>query len=310
MLYDTLDIASSIGNVHKRREGPRLLQASRAQRAKYLNARFDGAVRSWLQRHRAMLIGEVVHLCVVGLESYDITPGIFDHVVIDEYQDLTAAEQELVRLIWSGNRSLTVFGDNDQSIYGFRFNHTEGISDFHAHWPSCDDLMFADNRRCGVEILNIVNLMMAEAGSMKSPMTSTREQVGTLRSVHWETLDAEIDGLAAHIRAHAKESFLVLVPRRFIGYRLAAAIGGDAETAFAEQVLDHRIAQEAFATVSLLADADDFVAARSYLGFHGSKAEQAQRRNADAYSAIPSGIGGHDLVRGIASQDIPVSGPG
>lgn len=131
LLYDVEDVAASIGNIHRRREALRLLQASRAQRTEYANARFDGAVRRWLQRHRAMLIGEVVHLSVVGLESADIPPGLFDYVVIDEYQDLTAAEQELVRLIWSGAGTLTVLGDNDQSIYRFRFNHPEGIADFH-----------------------------------------------------------------------------------------------------------------------------------------------------------------------------------
>ena len=310
LLYDIVDAASDIGNIHKRRDALRLLQASRAQRQEYSNARFDGAVRGWLQRHQAMLIGEVVHLCVVGLESHDIIPEMFDHVVIDEYQDLTAAEQELVRLIWSGNGSLTVLGDNDQSIYGFRFNHPEGIADFHLAWPECSDLTFTANRRSSENILQVANLMMAEAGSTKPPMTSKRGQMGTLRAVQWETLDAEIEGLTAHISARAEESFLVLVPRRFIGYRLADAIGPDARTAFAEQVLDHQVAQEAFATVSLLADANDFVAARAYLGFRGTKGEQAPGRNAGAYSTIPAGIGGHDLVRGIASGDIPVSGPG
>ena len=310
LLYDIEDAASSIGNIHKRREALRLLQASRAQRTQYSNARFDGAVRRWLQRHRAMLIGEVVHLCVVGLEGHDIAPGMFDHVVIDEYQDLTAAEQELVRLLWSRAGSLTVLGDNDQSIYGFRFNHPEGIEDFHLQWPNCDDLTFADNRRCGEEILKVANLMMAEAGSSKPPMESKSQRDGSIKAVQWETLDHEIDGLASYVRANSEETFLVLVPRRFIGYRLAEAIGSDAKTSFAEQVLDHQIAQEAFAAVSLLADAEDFVAARSYLGLHGTKREQASRRNAGAYSTISVDIGGHDLIRRIATGEIQVSGPG
>lgn len=257
-----------------------------------------------------MLIGEVVHLCVVGLESYDIEPGIFDYVVIDEYQDLTAAEQELVRLIWSSAGSLTVLGDNDQSIYGFRFNHPEGIEDFNLQWPDCDDLTFADNRRCGVEILDFANLMMAEAGSSKPPMNPKSQRAGIVKAVHWETLDDEINGLASYVRANPEDTFLVLVPRRVIGYRLAEAIGSDAKTSFAEQVLDHPIAQEAFATVSLLADAEDSVAARSYLGFHGTIRKQANRRNADAYSTIPTDIGGHDLIRRIASGEVAVSGSG
>ena len=170
LLYDVEDDAVSIGDIRRRRDALRQLQASRSQRTLYANARFDGAVRGWLKRHGAMLVGEVVHLCVVGLESEDIPSGEFDYVVIDEYQDLTAAEQELVRLVWSGAGALTVMGDNDQSIYSFRFNHPEGIADFHQAWPQCRDLTFVHNRRCGERILDIANLMMAEAGSTKPPM--------------------------------------------------------------------------------------------------------------------------------------------
>ena len=235
MLYDLEEVASTIGDIHKRREALRLLQASRSQRTVYANAAFAGAVRQWLQRHHGMLVGEVVYLCVTVLESQDIPPGQFDHVVIDEYQDLTAAEQELVRMIWSKSGTLTVMGDDDQSIYRFRFNHPEGIAEFNTDWPQCKDLTFTDNRRCGERILTTANLMMAEAGSNKPPMNWKSGRIGEVKAVQWETLDDEINGLVAYIQANAGESFLVLVPRRFIGYRLADAIGDDAKTAFAEQ---------------------------------------------------------------------------
>ena len=310
LLYDIEDVVSNMGNIYKRREALRMLQASRSQRTNYANARFDGAVRRWLQRHRAMLIGEVVYLSVTGLESSDIPPNMFDHVVIDEYQDLTAAEQELVRLVWSQNGTLTVMGDDDQSIYGFRFNYPQGIADFGKIWPQCKDLTFSDNRRCGERILKTANLMMAEAGSSKPPMTWKSERIGELRAVQWETLDAEINGLADYVRTHSEDSFLILVPRRFIGYRLAEAIGTEAKTAFSEQVLEHSIAQESFTAASLLADSEDFVAARAYLGLHGTRRELAPRRNAPAYASLPTKIGGHGLVRQIASGNINISGAG
>ena len=310
LLYDIEDVASDIGNIHKRREALRLLQASRSQRIEYSNARFAGAVRQWLLRHRGMLIGEVVYLCTVGLESSDIPAGEFDYVVIDEYQDLTAAEQELVRFIWSENGAITVMGDNDQSIYGFRFNHPEGIAEFHRTWSECKDLVFIDNRRNGKRILKIANLMMAEAGSTKPPMTWKSARAGELMVTQWETLDDEIAGLAEYIRSRGSQSFLVLVPRRFIGYRLADAIGDDAKTTFSEQVLEHPIAQEAFSAASVLANPLDFVAARAYLGFHGTKRVQAERRNADAYSRLSLDNGGHELLRQIANGEIRISGAG
>ena len=310
LLYDIENAAAQIGNLHKRREALRLLQASRAQRTVYGNAAFAGAIRTWLQRHRGMLIGEVVYLCVTGLESADIAPSMFDHVVIDEYQDLTLAEQELVSLIWSGTGTLTVLGDDDQSIYGFRFNHPKGITDFRVHWPECTDLTFLDNRRCGEEILETANLMMAEAGATKPPMNSKSGRDGKLTAVQWHTLDEEIIGLTKFINACSDQSFLVLVPRRFIGYRLAEAVGGDANTMFAEEVLEHPIAQESFIALGLVADSEDFVSARAWLGLHGAKKEPGQRRNADAYATLPTDTGGQEMIRRLASEELKVLGQG
>ena len=310
LLYDVEEVGAGIGDIHKRREALRLLQASRSQRTVYENAAFAGSVRTWLQRHRGMLIGEVVYLCVTGLESADIAPGMFDHVVIDEYQDLTVAEQELVNLIWSRTGTLTVLGDDDQSIYGFRFNHPKGITDFCVHWPECIDLTFIDNRRCGEKILETANLMMAEAGATKPPMNSKSGLGGKLTVVQWNTLDEEIDGLTKYINASPEQSFLVLVPRRFIGYRLAEAVGGDANTTFAEEVLEHPIAQEAFIALGLVADSDDFVSARAWLGLHGDKREPAPRRNADGYSTLPTEAGGLEMIRRVATGELQISGQG
>ena len=312
LLYDIASSLDAPGNVHDRRRELRRLQASRANRVGYDNARFAGAVKRWLQRHGAMLIGEVVYLCVVGLESEDIPRGQFDHVVIDEYQDLTAAEQELTKLVYSDEGSLTVLGDDDQSIYRFRFCHPDGITQFLEQWPdrSCLDLSFAENRRCGDQILAVANLMMAEAGSRKPPMIPKSGRDGQLTAVQWRTLDDEIAGLAEYIQRRNEESFLVLVPRRIIGHRLSDAIGSDARTAFAEEVLEHSTAQEAFAAASMLADSNDRAATRAWLGFRGQEPRQASCRNADAYASLPEELGGHDLLRAIAGGEVQVVGTG
>lgn len=310
MLYDVESAAKAIGNIYKRRDALLLLQANRENRTVYKNAAFAGAVRRWLQRHHGMLIGEVVYLCVTGLESEDIPSGMFDHVAIDEYQDLTAAEQELVHLIWSKSGALTVMGDNEQSIYGFRFSHPEGINNFNRTWPECRDLSFVDNWRCGERILKTANLMMAEANSTRPLMNFKSGRTGELRAVQWKTLDDEIKGLAEHITDRSEESFLVLVPRRFIGYRLADAIGADAKTTFTEEVLEHPIAQESFTALSFLSAPNDFVSTRVWLGFHRDKGEHANRRNADAYASLVGDIGGHELMHRISTGEISVVGRG
>ena len=59
------------------------------------NDKLRGAVDTWLSQHGGMLIGEVVYLALNALNRGDLAGGTFDHVVVDEYQDLTAAEQQM-----------------------------------------------------------------------------------------------------------------------------------------------------------------------------------------------------------------------
>ncbi len=44
----------------------------------------------------------------------------FQHVFVDEYQDVTRDQVDLLRLLLGPQASVTVCGDDDQSIYGWR----------------------------------------------------------------------------------------------------------------------------------------------------------------------------------------------
>lgn len=311
MLYDIA--TPHLETQAKRKRELRRLQSARAERRDLPDAAFAGEVDRWLRKHGGMLIGDVVHLAVQGLEAEDIPGGAYDHVIVDEYQDLTAAEQELVERIWSSNGSLVVLGDNDQSIYGFRFNHPDGINEFSNRWQedAVELVEIPENRRCGEAIVELGNLMMAEAGSAKAPMVARSGRRGEVSIVQWPGIEQEIAGLAEHMRAHADRQYLVLVPRRFIGYRLRDAIGDDARTGFYQEVLQHSFAQERFALASVLANPADLVAVRTWLGFHGTQHQQAASRNNEAYSSLARFSGtGEQLLRGMANRSVETAGSG
>ena len=84
----------------------------------------------------------------------------------------------------------------------------------------------------------------------------------------------------------------------------------DSLTTFAEEVLEHPIAQEAFIALGLVANPEDFVSARAWLGLHGDKREPAPRRNADGYSTLPTETGGLEMIRRIATGELKISGQG
>lgn len=312
MLYDIAPETPDLADQRARTDVLNRQQAARSDMADLPDAAFAGAVDRWLRRHGGMLVGDVVHLAVQGLSSRDIPPGQFDEVVVDEYQDLTAAEQELVEHIWSGEGSLVVLGDNDQSIYSFRYNHPLGIDQFRDRWrgEGLDDLDIPENRRCGETILILANVMMAEAGSAKPPIVSMSGREGDLTALTWETVVHEIQGLATYLRSQSDRSFLVLVPRRFLGHRLAAAIGDDARTAFHQRVLEQPVVQDRFAALSLIADPNDGVAVRAWLGFAGLRPAQADRRNAAAYSSLEGYEVNREMLLAVANGDVNLKGSG
>ncbi|MFQ5641758.1 MAG: UvrD-helicase domain-containing protein [bacterium] len=313
MLYDIGLILPQFQKQSDRKKELNRVCAAWAEGTNLDIAGFVGEMDRWLRRHGGMLIDEVVQIARIGLESGDIPAGEFDHVIIDEYQDLTAAEQQLVEKIWSETGSLVVLGDDDQSIYSFRFNHPRGIAEFAERWKNepLIDLGIPDNRRCGRTIVELANAMMAAAGSKKPPMISKRRENGELSLIYWPSVGKEIGGLAKYMKARKKNRFLVLVPRRFIGYRLKDAVGEDAQTSFHEEVLEIPIVQERFALAGLFANSEDRVALRALLGFHSNGTQHGPKRNAEAYrSIVASGESGIALLEKIVKSEINLTGQG
>lgn len=313
-LYDIGEVPTLPKKQHERNRELKRVCAAWAEGADLEMAGFVGEMDRWLRRHRGMLIDEVVTVARIALESGEVPQGAFDHVIIDEYQDLTAAEQKLVELIWSKRGSLVVLGDDDQSIYSFRYNHPGGITEFVERWGDAEleDLTVRENHRCGRGIVELANAMMAAAGSAKPPMVSVHPEDGELSVIYWTSLGREIGGLAKYMRERNDTRFLVLVPRRFIGYRLKRALGAAALTSFHEEVLEVPVVQERFALASLAANPADRVALRSVLGFQSNGCEYAPKRNAAAYRTIVDALtdDGLALLVAIASGELPVSGSG
>ncbi|MCH7549933.1 MAG: UvrD-helicase domain-containing protein, partial [Candidatus Krumholzibacteriota bacterium] len=55
----------------------------------------------------------------------------FDHILVDEFQDTSAAQNELIRILSGGDFSrVTVVGDDKQSIYRWRDARVENIREF------------------------------------------------------------------------------------------------------------------------------------------------------------------------------------
>ncbi len=81
------------------------------------------------------------------------------HLFVDEYQDVDDRQEELIRLLTDGGRntSLTVVGDDDQALYGFRGAKVDNILDFERNYPDVRLVRLEDNFRSTHAIVSIAD---------------------------------------------------------------------------------------------------------------------------------------------------------
>ncbi len=87
----------------------------------------------------------------------------FDHVLIDEYQDVNGLQAEMVRGIRRRCRGLTVVGDDLQAIYGWRSASADYILEFPSHFPDTAVVTLERNYRSTQPILDTANALAAQA---------------------------------------------------------------------------------------------------------------------------------------------------
>ena len=85
----------------------------------------------------------------------------FDHVLVDEFQDTNAVQYRLVRHLSRRTHSITVVGDEDQSIYGWRGADIRNILDFERDHEGARVVKLEQNYRSTGHILRAANTIIA-----------------------------------------------------------------------------------------------------------------------------------------------------
>ena len=83
------------------------------------------------------------------------------YLLVDEYQDTNTSQYLLVKLLIGDRGSLTVVGDDDQSIYAWRGARPENLSQLKTDFPSLRLIKLEQNYRSTSRILRTANHLIA-----------------------------------------------------------------------------------------------------------------------------------------------------
>jgi DNA helicase-2/ATP-dependent DNA helicase PcrA len=92
-----------------------------------------------------------------------VLASMFDHVLVDEYQDTSIVQADVLRTLRSLDARITVVGDDAQAIYSFRAASVRNILDFPEHFPGSTTVTLEQNYRSTRPILELANAVIADA---------------------------------------------------------------------------------------------------------------------------------------------------
>jgi len=283
LLYD---LPTGFGNKREREKRIRAYEAAWARlqheqpgfAQTAADAAFQNVLIGWLRFHEGMLIGEIIPELYRYLRNNPAAPehSLYDHVLVDEYQDLNKAEQAVVDLL-STNAALCVVGDDDQSLYSFKHAHPEGIRTFPQTHSGCTDHALVDCYRCPTGVVATANSLIGHNVD-REPLQLTPVAAngpGEMWIVQFQDVGREAQGIAAfvdsQINQHGRSpgEILVLAQRRTIGNPIHAALkarGIPSKSYYQESELDSEVAQERLAIFKLFVNRADRIALRWLLG--------------------------------------------
>jgi DNA helicase-2/ATP-dependent DNA helicase PcrA len=126
---------------------------------------------------------------------------MFRHVLVDEFQDTNLVQYSLVQHLASATRNLTVVGDDDQSIYGWRGAEPRNLLDFDRDFPDAVVVKLEQNYRSTSVILDAANAVISHNIDRRGKALWTDRGGGDL--IEWHELGderSEADFVARAIR--------------------------------------------------------------------------------------------------------------
>ncbi len=247
---------------------------------------FNGFHGPRTQTYSCVLPGEIVRQCLEQIVAGNLDPIALihlDHIIVDEYQDLNPIDQRFVDEMISRGAVTFVAGDDDQSIYSFRYGSPAGIQTFTQRYATAAPHTLSDCFRCAHTIAAAANSLMVQYQSQNRIPKSlnslyagaTPPVAGTMHRWRFNSAPAEAEAIATSCQAlinagvDPRQILILLSNQRELLPTLRGALNGanvPFEPPRSESFIDSTTGRFVLAIVRIVCDMDDHVGHRLILG--------------------------------------------
>ena len=178
---------------------------------------------SYLREFHQMDFGGIIRHCRALLhdnpEVLRLWQSRFRFILIDEFQDISPDQYEIIKLLAAPENNLFIVGDDDQSIYGFRGASPDSMQNFMKDYPDAERIFLDINYRCSGQIVDAAGRVVSENRNRVEKNISAAHENGTgfriqifedeaqeeqyiLHQLHEKQMEGELDECAMICRTN------------------------------------------------------------------------------------------------------------
>lgn len=160
---------------------------------------FYSAYKERLKEENALDLDDLI---IEALRVLRENPGEsipFDHVMVDEYQDINSVQEALVRWMADAGAALFAIGDPDQSIYSFRGASIECFSGFERAYPDCRVIRLSKNYRSAKAVVEASHALINSATTRPAQDAVSLMEGGGVHIIECHDERAEAEFIAKEI---------------------------------------------------------------------------------------------------------------
>jgi DNA helicase-2/ATP-dependent DNA helicase PcrA len=186
---------------------------------------------------------DILREALILLENEEVLVQVrerYAHIFVDEYQDLNLIQNALLKTLVGNGLLLTVIGDPNQSIYGFRGSQVKFFTRFVEDFPKATKIYLKENYRSTVNLLSASSQVIAKA-CMSASSAPTQEVPETVAKIYEE--GRLVIHEAATDRAEAE----------YVAHQIEQLVGGVSMfSQDSHRVESYRKAQRSFGDIAIL----------------------------------------------------------